>query len=286
MTGVVGALCDKFDVLKGLIGASGNFEIKDNFDVKTKEFKAAADFIAENIAGLKETNEEAFNEMTAGMADAGVKFGNNLEANQAAISAFMTTNTENAVDVLQRTTGSALTTINETTQAAGTLMETLGDVIKHFDYTVSFTPVPKGSFDILGMAKAMFLDGDWSNVELPQLDLKISGSAGRTIANFASTLKKAGTYFAGMSGNNTGRSGANNLGTTDFDATTLNPDDIDLGDDKSSKKSGKTKDAEKLKDLKDIEDRYHEITREIKRQDDLLDDIDNDIDRAYGGNKL
>lgn len=45
-------------------------------------------------------------------------------------------------------------------------------------------------------------------------------------------------------------------------------------------------DEEDEKTLKDIEDRYHEITREIENQNDLLDDIGNNIDRAYGANKL
>ena len=45
-------------------------------------------------------------------------------------------------------------------------------------------------------------------------------------------------------------------------------------------------DEEDEKTLKDIEDRYHEITREIENQNDLLDDIENNIDRAYGANKL
>lgn len=45
-------------------------------------------------------------------------------------------------------------------------------------------------------------------------------------------------------------------------------------------------DLEEEKNLEDIEDRYHEINREIERQSDLLDDIDNATDRAYGNRKL
>lgn len=66
-----------------------------------------------------------------------------------------------------------------------------------------------------------------------------------------------------------------------------------LAKDKSKSKSGsskdntgKTYDEEDAKTLEDIEDRYHEITREILRQSDLLDDIGNDLDRAYGIDKL
>ena len=45
-------------------------------------------------------------------------------------------------------------------------------------------------------------------------------------------------------------------------------------------------DLEEPKALEDIEDRYHEINRQIERQADLLDDIDNATDRAYGARKL
>lgn len=45
-------------------------------------------------------------------------------------------------------------------------------------------------------------------------------------------------------------------------------------------------DLEEPKALEDIEDRYHEINRQIERQADLLDDIDNATDRAYGARRL
>ena len=49
---------------------------------------------------------------------------------------------------------------------------------------------------------------------------------------------------------------------------------------------GQQYDLEEPKALEDIEDRYHEINRQIERQADLLDDIDNATDRAYGARKL
>lgn len=49
---------------------------------------------------------------------------------------------------------------------------------------------------------------------------------------------------------------------------------------------GKTYDKEDLKTLQEVEDRYHEINREIQRQDDLLDDLSNTTDRAWGVDAL
>lgn len=49
---------------------------------------------------------------------------------------------------------------------------------------------------------------------------------------------------------------------------------------------GKTYDKEDLKTLKDVEDRYHNINRQLERQDDLLDDLGNKTDRAWGAKAL
>ena len=49
---------------------------------------------------------------------------------------------------------------------------------------------------------------------------------------------------------------------------------------------GKIYDKEDLKTLQEVEDRYHEINREIQRQDDLLDDLSNTTDRAWGADAL
>ena len=63
-----------------------------------------------------------------------------------------------------------------------------------------------------------------------------------------------------------------NYGSTD-------PDDVDGTKDKK----GSEKDP---KDLKEIADRYHEITKEIETQEHLLDKISKAKDRAYGRNKI
>ena len=49
---------------------------------------------------------------------------------------------------------------------------------------------------------------------------------------------------------------------------------------------GTVYDPEAEKTLEDIEDRYHEINREIEDQNSLLEDVGNNIERAYGNRKL
>lgn len=75
-------------------------------------------------------------------------------------------------------------------------------------------------------------------------------------------------------------------------ASTTNLDNLfgNISSGKGSKggsgSKGKTYDKEDLKTLQEVEDRYHEINREIQRQDDLLDDLSNITDRAWGTEAL
>ena len=66
-----------------------------------------------------------------------------------------------------------------------------------------------------------------------------------------------------------------NYGSTD-------PDDVDGTKDKK-KGSGSEKDA---KELKEIAERYHEITKEIETQEHLLNKLEKARERAYGADKL
>lgn len=75
-------------------------------------------------------------------------------------------------------------------------------------------------------------------------------------------------------------------------ASTVNLDNL-FGNVSSGKRSkgsggskGKTYDKEDLKTLQEVEDRYHEINREIQRQNDLLDDLSNTTNRAWGTDAL
>lgn len=71
--------------------------------------------------------------------------------------------------------------------------------------------------------------------------------------------------------------------TTELDGLLTN---ISNGNGPGGGSNGKTLDKEDLKTLDEVEDRYHNINRQLERQLDLLDDIDNATDRAYGKDKL
>jgi hypothetical protein len=137
--------------------------------------------------------------------------------------------------------------------------------------------------------------------ELPQLGLEITGSgAGGAMSNFANSLKQVGSFLS--SSNGVGQGGGKDYGLETpsynpngvLDPNSVKSDNIrdkGKGGGKKGKgggggDKGKTYDKEELKDLDDVEDRYHNINRQIERQDDLLDDLDNKIERAWGSEAL
>lgn len=90
---------------------------------------------------------------------------------------------------------------------------------------------------------------------------------------------------------------SNQIGSIDAGIAALQSTDLSLGNigsgGSSSGGSGggggssnRTYDKEELKTLEDVEDRYHNINRQIERQSDLLDDLSNSTDRAWGTEAL
>lgn len=90
---------------------------------------------------------------------------------------------------------------------------------------------------------------------------------------------------------------SNQIGSIDAGIAALQFTDLSLGNIGSGSSSGdsggggggssnRTYDKEELKTLEDVEDRYHNINRQIERQSDLLDDLSNSTDRAWGTEAL
>lgn len=204
----------------------------------------------------------------------------------------------------ETTMGNLLTTI-------GTIMSAIGQIISNLDYTITMEgqTTEQGEFNLAKWA----LSGGKSGIKLPSFEYKITGTAGEGMQSGLDALVSAGEDIA-----NNGQQYADivggMLGNTPWDQYTqsdnenptqgnfptypnsplLNPDDIpdEFYDTRGTGGGGggggdaQQYDLEEPKALEDIEDRYHEINRQIERQADLLDDIDNATDRAYGARKL
>lgn len=102
-------------------------------------------------------------------------------------------------------------------------------------------------------------------VSAPQLDSVNSSIA--ELENAIGSIDGQIAYLEAM-----GKGGLDNLGNKD-------PDDQGGGDNGSDKKK-------EAKDLKEIAERYHEITREIEMQERKLDELSKKKDRAFGKDKL
>lgn len=289
MTGVVQSLTDNYDYLLQYADSFGaiDFTIDNNFDTTAQEFQDMCSSVGEQLIGLEQTNEESYKRILAGVEAQGIELANGLDTSAAKLMEAMSTDANIASAVLNSTMSESAGTITSVSQAAGGVLSALGDLISNFDYDLGFTPYVK-SWGKLQIA-------DWINgkatlpFELPTLGMKITGEGGEGVSNFVNALSEAGNYLSSQ-GTGTGQGGIFDYGQEPLDYNpdaTLNPDDIESDNIRNKGSgSGKTLDKEDLKTLDEVEDRYHEINRQLERQSDLLDDIDNATDRAYGKDKL
>lgn len=291
MTGVVDSLVDNYDYLVQYADSFGaiDFTIDNNFDTTTQQFQDMCSSIGAELTNLEQTNNESYKRILQGVLDQGITLANGLNTSSADLMQAMSTDANIASAVINSTMHESAGTITSVSQAAGSVISALGDLISNFDYELNFTPFVKswGKLQIedwlKGKATLPF--------ELPTLGLTVSGQDnGGSISNFVSALSEAGSYLSSQ-GTGSGQNGIYDYGQepANFDPNgVLDPNRVGSDNIRGSKggSKGKTYDKEDLKTLQEVEDRYHEINREIQRQDDLLDDLSNTTDRAWGTEAL
>lgn len=291
LIGIVDTLVDHYDYLVQYADSFGSidFTIDNNFDTTAAEFQDLCSDISNNLITLEQANNESYKRILQGVLDQGITLTNGLNTSATELMNSMQNNAQLTGAVVDSMMHESSNTITSVSQAAGLVLEKLGNLISNFDYNLDFTPYVKswGKLQIQD-----WIEGKASlPFELPTLGLKISGSGGASVQDFAGALSEAANFLSSK-GTGTGQGGIYDYGieSPKYDPSgVLDPDRIstdNIRDKNSGSKKGSEKKKEELKDLKDIEDRYHEINRQIKRQNDLLDDIDNAVDRAYGGSKL
>ena len=291
ITGVVDSLVDNYDYLVQYADSFGaiDFTIDNNFDTTTQQFQDMCSSIGAELTNLEQTNNESYKRILQGVLDQGITLANGLNTSSADLMQAMSTDANIASTVINSTMHESAGTITSVSQAAGSVISALGDLISNFDYELNFTPFVKswGKLQIedwlKGKATLPF--------ELPTLGLTVSGQDnGGSISNFVSALSEAGSYLSSQ-GTGSGQNGIYDYGQepANFDPNgVLDPNRVGSDNIRGSKddSKGKTYDKEDLKTLQEVEDRYHEINREIQRQDDLLDDLSNTTDRAWGADAL
>lgn len=300
MTGVVDSLVSNYDYLVKYADSFGaiDFNIDNNFDTTTQQFQEMCSSVGASLANLEQTNNEAYRNVLQGVLDQGVVLADGLNTSSAALMQAMSTDASVASAVVNSAMHECSSTVGSLSQAAGNALTSLGNLIANFSYNIDFKPsITGGQFNLM----EWFKTGGKSGISLPTLGFKITGSGGTSVGNFASALKDVGSFL--QESNGVGQGGIFDFGkeTPSYNPNgVLNPNSVKSDNIRDKGKGGgkkgkggggggdkgKTYDKEELKDLDDVEDRYHNINRQIERQDDLLDDLDNKIERAWGSEAL
>lgn len=300
----VDTLVEHFDLYKNAIDDLGQLDISidTNFDLASQEVQNFASEVAGDIAELYNTNRTAYNNIISDMAASGANVATNVAYTQSYLAGQMTKTEDTFNSTINSLTVETGAAVGNLATVTGNVLSALGEVISNFDYTLTFEPSISGSGSGLVTWAKAFFTGDYSGITFPDISMKISGSptagtsGGANISNLAAALEEAGQYFTENAGSGEGQGGLWDMGQEEPPGyEPYSPADTTTETNNNRNSSGgggggggdaQQYDFEEPKALEDIEDRYHEINRQIERQADLLDDIDNATDRAYGTRRL
>lgn len=286
MKGVVDTLTENYDYLINYANEFGaiDFTIDNNFDTTSQQFQDMCTEMGESLATVENENNEAYKRILAGVEAQGFELANGLNTTSEQLQAAMSKDAALAGAVFNATMNESGNTITSVSQAAGNVLNALGDLISNFEYDLGFTPYVKswGKVQI----------GEWLNkevdrpFELPTLGMKITGSAGEggSISNFVSALNEAGNYLSSQD-DGFGQGGIFDYGQEPLDFSPLDPNKIktdNIRDKGNSNKGNSNKDN----NYKPEEERYYEITKEIEKQERALSRLQKTKDQVYGANKL
>lgn len=260
----------------------------------------------------RQDDKTAYNEAIAMLQSYGIQVEATGDHTAAEITQAAANNLAGLSALMTDVQGNTETALGNLLGNVGTIMSAIGTIISNFDYTITMESeqTKPGEFNL---AKWV-LSGGTSGIQLPDFQYKITGVAGTEMQagidalvaagqDIAANREDYGSIIGGALGGNIWDQYSQGDNENPFggnfpafpEGEELDPNAVpdDFYDDQSGGGGGgggggdaQEYDLEEPKALEDIEDRYHEINRQIERQADLLDDIDNATDRAYGARKL
>lgn len=307
---------ENYEALQGILNE--DFSLKfDMSDMDTSQLQVLEETVSSALTSIQNLSDEA----AGNIADALMATTNGmntmmingtaytrdsllaaLQNGQITAQDIMATGNAAATALLQSTAAENEAAITSASQAIGTLMSAVGDLISNFEAkltvsisnsTLDLTPSWGGPLD-LGWK---LLKGEKVSIA-PSGNLEFTikgGLSGESGANFQSALDSAAAFF---NSNDAGgmTDGIPNLGDYSTQTPTMaEPEDFDSEDGtggnsgKKSGGSGNKFEPEELLDEDDIEkfvERYENITKAIERQTDALEDISGLMDDAYGARRL
>lgn len=306
---------DNYEALQGILNE--DFSLKfDMSDMDTSQLQVLEETVSSALTSIQNLSDEA----AGNIADALMATTNGmntmiingttytrdslltaLQNGQITAQDIMATGNAAAEALLQSTAAENEAAITSASQAIGTLMSAVGDLISNFEAkltvsisnsTLDLTPSWSGPLD-LGWK---LLKGEKVSIA-PSGNLEFTikgGLSGESGANFQSALDSAAAFF---NSNDAGgmTDGIPSLGDYSTQTPTMaEPEDFDSedgtgGDSGKGGGSGNKFQPEELLDEEDIEEfveRYENITKAIERQTDALEDISGLMDDAYGARRL
>lgn len=202
MGDLITTIGDNYDYIAEHANSAGEAAFK-NSDITTKAYQNLANNVANSLQKMKTSNQEAYTAITNAVFDSMGKNANEVANADAYITEALNGNA-NALNAALNASANqvALSTKNVTT-SMGKVLQTLGNAISQFNYTITGTPFIRGSFGLHTNEKGI-PDG----LKLPTFGFDITGKGGDSIKKLGTALNSFGADLA-------------ELGKTQFTYTTL-----------------------------------------------------------------
>lgn len=257
-------------------------------------------------------DKTAYNEAIAMLQSYGIQVEATGDHTAAEITQAAANNLAGLSALMTDVQGNTETTLGNLLGNVGTIMSAIGTIISNFDYTITMESeqTKPGEFNL---AKWV-LSGGKSGIQLPDFKYEITGVAGTEMQSGIDALTAAGQDIAAnredygsiiggalggniwdqySQGDNENPVGGN---FPNFpEGASLDPNSVpdDFYDDQTGGGGGgggsdeaQEYEKEELQLLEEIQDRYHEINRELERQERILEDIDESVSRSWGISRL
>ena len=194
-SGILTVIGDNYDYIAQNANAAGQAAF-DAADVSSQSYQNLATNLTNTFNSLRDNNQEAFNAITQNVADnLQISTNDMLDASGYLSQGFLNnyTNMNGLLNAVSNATAEA--TKNVTT-AIGNVLNSLGDAISKFDYTItgSLAGFDSKELDILGQ-----------KISIPVgLKFKISGEGGSSIQALSGALKNFGNQMTNLGNLNYG----------------------------------------------------------------------------------
>lgn len=188
-SGILTVIGDNYDYIAQNANAAGQAAF-DAADVSSQSYQNLATNLTNTFNSLRDNNQAAFNAITQNVADnLQISTNDMLDASGYLSQGFLNnyTNMNGLLNAVSNATAEA--TKNVTT-AIGNVLNSLGDAISKFDYTISgsLAGFETKDFDVLGM-----------KITVPVgLKFKISGEGGTSIQALSGALKNFGNQMTNL----------------------------------------------------------------------------------------